>query len=76
MEGALADMKGEPLPLLSVLQFEGVVIAALAVLFAAIWLRSRGAGTRLPALGFAVTALWYLNADHIACAGPNIDTPQ
>lgn len=63
-------------PLLTVLQLEGVVIAALAVLFAAIWLRSREGGTATLALGFAVTALWYLNADHIAYAGPNIDTPQ
>lgn len=65
-----------PPPLLSVLQFEGVIIAALAVLFVATWLRSREPGTALLALGFAVTALWYLNGDRIAYVGPNIDSDQ
>lgn len=65
-----------PVPLLSVLQFEGLVIAGLAVLFALAGWRSREPGTPLLALGFAITALWYLNGDRIAYAGPNIDTDQ
>lgn len=72
----MRGMNAGPEPLLSVLQFEGVVIAALAVLFAFTWWRSRDRGTPLLALGFAVTALWYLNGDRIAYAGPNIDTDQ
>jgi signal transduction histidine kinase len=67
-------MGEEPPPLLTVLQFEGVVIAALAVLFAAIWLRSREAGTRTLALGFAVMALWYLASDRTGSAAPTIDS--
>lgn len=67
-------MNAGPEPLLSVLQFEGVVIAALAVLFGFAWWRSRERGTPLLALGFAVTALWSLNGDRVAYAGPNIDT--
>ncbi|MBI5720362.1 MAG: HAMP domain-containing histidine kinase [Burkholderiales bacterium] len=69
-------MDASPPPLLSVLQFEGVVIAALAVMFAATWRRSREEGTPLLALGFALTALWYLNGDRIAYVGPNIDSDQ
>lgn len=70
-------MNAGPQPLLSVLQFEGAVIAALAMLFAFTWLRGRERGMPMLALGFALTALWYLNADRIAYAGPNIDTdPQ
>ena len=66
---------GHP-PSLTVLQFEGVVIAALSVLFAFIWHQGREAGTRMLAVGFAVGAMWYLNADRIPYAGPNIDTAQ
>lgn len=69
-------MRSDPPPLLTLLQFEGVVIAALAVLFAAIWLRSREAGTRTLALGFAVTALWYLTSDRMGYSGPAIDTAR
>lgn len=69
-------MDFEPSPLLSVLQFEGVAIASLAVLFAAIWLRSREAGTGTLALGFAATALWYLTSDRMGPSGPALDTAR
>ena len=65
-----------PPPSLTVLQFQGVVITGLSILFAFIWHRSREAGARMLAIGFAVGAPWYLNADGIAYAGPNIDTAQ
>jgi signal transduction histidine kinase len=63
-------------PLLTVVQFEGAMIAALAALFAAIWMRSREAGANVLAWGFAVTALWYLTSDAMGVSGPTIDSAR
>lgn len=49
-------------------------MSVLAIMFAAVWLRSREPGTGLLAIGFAVASLWYFFSDLAPITGPSIDT--
>ena len=59
---------------MSVIVVESLVMAVLAVMFAAVWLRSREPGTWLLAIGFAVAAGWYHLSDLAPNTGEGIDT--
>ncbi|MGD9834273.1 MAG: ATP-binding protein [Piscinibacter sp.] len=59
---------------MNVIVVQSLVMAVLAVMFAAVWLRSREPGTWLLAIGFAVAAGWYLFSDLAPNTGEGIDT--
>lgn len=59
---------------LSVIVVESLVMAVLAVMFAAVWLRSREPGTWLLSIGFAVAAVWYHFSGLAPNTGEGIDT--
>ncbi len=64
-------------PTVSVIDAEVAVIGVLALMFAGVARRTRGRGMATLAWGFALAALWYAASEHIAYAGPDIDTlPQ
>ena len=49
-------------------------MGVLAIMFAAVWLRSREPGTGLLSVGFLVAAAWYYFSDLAPVTGPAIDT--
>jgi signal transduction histidine kinase len=55
---------------------EALVMGVLALLFVAIWQRTREPGMRALATGFALAAAWYAYSDRIAYTGALIDTPE
>ncbi len=59
---------------LSIVVVEALVMAGLAIMFAAVWLRSREPGTWLLSIGFAVASLWYALSDLAPNTGADIDT--
>lgn len=59
---------------MSVIVVVSLVMAVLAVMFAAVWLRSREPGTWLLSIGFAVAAGWYHLSDLAPNTGAGIDT--
>jgi len=61
---------------LSIVVVEALVMVVLAVMFAAVWLRSREPGTWLLAIGFALAAAWYFLSDLAPHTGVDIDTPR
>lgn len=62
------------MPALSIIVVESLVMVVLAVMFAAVWLRSREPGTWLLSIGFAVAAGWYHFSDLAPNTGEGIDT--
>jgi signal transduction histidine kinase len=67
-------MAGSPAQLFSVAGIEAIVIGALAVLYAAIWRRTREPGMPWLAAGFALAAAWYGYSDRIPYTGLYLDT--
>jgi signal transduction histidine kinase len=66
-----------PQPFLTVTTVEAIIIGALALMFASVAWRTREAGLRTLAAGFALAAAWYFASDQIPYTGPLIDTlPQ
>ncbi|WP_341890753.1 HAMP domain-containing sensor histidine kinase [Variovorax sp. YR752] len=59
---------------MTVIVVESWVMSVLAIMFAAVWLRSREPGTGLLSLGFAVATAWYYFSDLAPVTGPAIDT--
>ena len=59
---------------MTVIAVESMVLAVLAIMFAAVWLRSREPGTGLLALGFVVASAWYIFSDLAPATGDFIDT--
>jgi signal transduction histidine kinase len=64
-----------PPPILTAIDVEVIVIAALSVLYGAIWLRDRERGMAWLSFSFALAALWYFNSDRLVIAGPTMATP-
>ena len=60
---------------LSAIDIETMVLGAMAVLFAAVWLRDRERGMSWIAVAMALAALWYFNSERVQFEGPNMDTP-
>lgn len=65
----------QPTPILTAIDVEVIVVGALAVLFAAVWLRDRERGMAWLAFGFALMALWYFNSDRLVITGPTMAAP-
>lgn len=61
--------------LLTLLEAEAAVIGLLALLFAAVWVRSRDRGLMWLSVGFALAALWYAYSGRLPESGPDIDSP-
>lgn len=59
---------------MTVIAVESLVLAVLATMFAAVWLRSREPGTGLLSLGFVVASAWYYFSDLAPVTGDFIDT--
>ncbi len=59
---------------MTVIAVESLVLAVLATMFAAVWLRSREPGTALLSLGFMVASAWYFFSDLAPVTGDYIDT--
>jgi signal transduction histidine kinase len=53
---------------------ESLVLGVLAIMFAAVWLRSREPGTWLLSLGFVLASVWYYFSDLAPVTGDFIDT--
>ena len=68
-------MQSVPPPILTAIDVEVIVIAALSVLFGAVWLRDRERGMAWLSFSFALAALWYFNSDRLVIAGPTMSTP-
>lgn len=68
-------MTNAPPTMLSATGVEAIVIAGLAVLFAAVWRRGRDPGMPWLAAGFALAAVWYFNSLHLRPSGPLITSP-
>jgi len=62
-------------PILTAIDVEVIVVAALATLFGAVWLRDRERGMAWLAFGFALMALWYFNSDRLIISGPTMAAP-
>lgn len=60
---------------LSAIDIETIVLGAMAVLFAAVWVRDRERGMSWIATAMALAALWYFNSERVQFEGPNMDTP-
>lgn len=59
---------------MSIVVVEALVMIVLAIMFAAVWLRSREPGTWLLAIGFALASAWYFLSDLAPHTGADIDT--
>ena len=59
---------------MTVIAVESLVLGVLAIMFAAVWLRSREPGTWLLAIGFAVASGWYFLSPRAPNTGADIDT--
>lgn len=59
---------------MTVIAVESLVLGVLAIMFAAVWLRSREPGTGLLSLGFVVATAWYYFSDLAPVTGDFIDT--
>ncbi len=59
-------------PMLSVTVASSIMIGVTAMLFAALWWRTREAGMQWLALGSALTALWYAFGAELPGAGPMV----
>lgn len=59
---------------MTVTAVESLVLAVLATMFAAVWVRSREPGTGLLSLGFVVASAWYFFSDLAPVTGDFIDT--
>src|SRR5512134_1186754 len=59
-------------PILTAIDVEVIVVAALAALFGAVWLRDRERGMAWLSFGFALMALWYFNSDRLVITGPTL----
>jgi signal transduction histidine kinase len=68
-------MSVPPPPLLSITGFEAIVIATLALLYAAIRRRTAEPGMVCLSIGFALAAIWYGLCDRIVYTGPTLETP-
>ena len=67
-------MPGSPAQVFSVAGVEAIVIGAMAVLYLAIWRRTREPGMPWLAAGFALAAAWYGYSDRIPFTGPHLET--
>lgn len=64
-----------PTPVLTAIDVEVIVVAALALLFGAVWLRDRERGMAWLAFGFALMALWYFQSDRLVVTGSTMAAP-
>jgi signal transduction histidine kinase len=62
-------LQSPPVPILTAIDVEVIVVAALAILFGAVWLRDRESGMPWLSFGFALMALWYFNSDRLVITG-------
>jgi signal transduction histidine kinase len=62
-------------PILTAIDVEIIVVSALAVLYAAVWLRDRERGMAWLAGGFALMAAWYFNSERLAITGAVMSAP-
>ncbi|MCW5660416.1 MAG: HAMP domain-containing histidine kinase [Burkholderiaceae bacterium] len=62
-------LQSAPVPILTAIDVEVIVVAALAILFGAVWLRDRERGMAWLSFGFALMALWYFNSDRLVITG-------
>ena len=68
-------LQSAPPPILTAIDVEVIVVAALAVLFGAVWLRDRERGMAWLAFGFGLMALWYFNSDRLIVTGSTMAAP-
>jgi signal transduction histidine kinase len=61
-------------PPFTAIDVETILFGALALLFAALWLRDREPGMAWLACGFALAGLWYLNSQRVQFTGPTMDS--